>query len=143
MGVVKQADFIQSAIPKKRKRMKFAYGLVLGLLAFTQAKPPPPGGYGGGKLENNYGYGGGKLENNDGYGGGKLENNDGGYGGGKLQIGRLKMWDQDDDSELCTEEDIKERNCRTEYCPDMGRNCCSCYPDKKVKLKHTPPTYSL
>merc|ERR1712121_111464 len=118
MGAVKQADFIQSAIPKKRKRMKFAYGLVLGLLAFTQAKPPPPGGYGGGKLENN----------------------DGGYGGGKLQIGRLKMWDQDDDSELCTEEDIKERNCRTEYCPDMGRNCCSCYPDKKLKAK---PTYSL
>merc|ERR1712121_243580 len=35
MGAV--TDFIQSSISKKEKRMKFAYGLVLGLLTFTQA----------------------------------------------------------------------------------------------------------
>merc|ERR1712121_473221 len=34
MGVT---DLIQSSISKKEKRMKFAYGLVLGLLTFTQA----------------------------------------------------------------------------------------------------------
>merc|ERR1712126_271085 len=116
MGAV--TDFIQSAIPKKkkRKRMKFAYGLVLGLLAFTQAKK-----YGEGKLEN-------KDVGDGGYGGGKLENNN---------DGKLRIWesiDYDDGAEKCSPEDIgPPKNCRTEYCPNIGDYCCSCYPDKKVK----------
>merc|ERR1712112_297073 len=75
MGAVTHS--IQSAIPKKKKRMGFACGLVLCLLTFTQAKPPPPGGYGGGgkgKLQCKYGdCGKGKLENPGKYGGGEKE----------------------------------------------------------------------
>merc|ERR1712112_639409 len=75
MGAVTHS--IQSAIPKKKKRMKFACGLVLCLLTFTHAKPPPPGGYGGGgkgKLQCKYGdCGKGKLENPGKYGGGEKE----------------------------------------------------------------------
>merc|ERR1712112_21248 len=129
MGVV--TDLIQSTITKKRKRMKFAYGLVLGLVAFTQAKAPPPDGYGNGKLENQeYGGGKGKLENQEyGEGGkGKLENKE--YGGGKLRI--WEGIDYDDDAEKCSEEDKRERNCKTEWCPDMERYCCACVEDKKV-----------
>merc|ERR1712112_204200 len=119
MGVV--TDLIQSTITKKRKRMKFAYGLVLGLVAFTQAKAPPPDGYGNGKLENQE-YGGGK---------GKLENKE--YGGEQLRI--WEGIDYDDDAEKCSEEDKRERNCKTEWCPDMERYCCACYEDKKRKLR--------
>merc|ERR1712121_350475 len=77
MGIT-VTQFIQSAILKKRKRMKFAYGLVLVLLTFTQvfghyngegkgkreAKPPVKGK---GKLEkfNIFIEGDRKLENKD------------------------------------------------------------------------------
>merc|ERR1712126_195583 len=114
MGQSQISSRVQSQKKKKKKRMKFAYGLVLGLLAFTQAKK----------------YGEGKLENKDGggYGGGKLENNN---------DGKLRIWesiDYDDGAEKCSPEDkAPPKNCRTEYCPNIGDYCCSCYPDKKVK----------